>query len=112
MKSFGILDICRKAFNRTFSLNLALEMNITGFKKTGTGMEAVWQARKAQWEELENYCLDDSRLTHKLSSLDIILCPEGYQWRKHHGDRSHDPSKVLKIHRTDYPKIRFTFGPV
>ena len=52
MKSFDVLDICRKAFKRTFSLNLALEMNIAGFKKSGTGMEAVWQARRAEWKEL------------------------------------------------------------
>jgi hypothetical protein len=112
MKSFDVLDICRKAFQRTFSLNLALELNIAGFQKSGSGMEAVYQAREGRWDELEAYCLDDSRLTHKLSSLDTIFCPEGYQWRKHHGDRSHDPSKILKIHRSDYPRLSFSFGPV
>ena len=112
MKSFDVLDICRKAFKRTFSLNLALEMNIAGFKKSGTGMDAVIQAREGRWQELEDYCLDDSRLTHKLSSLDTILCPESFIWRKNHGDRSHDPSKVLKIHRSDFPRLSFSFGPV
>jgi hypothetical protein len=112
MKSFDVLDICRKAFNRTFSLNLALEMNIAGFQKSGNGMEAVWQARRGDWKELEAYCLDDSILTHKLSSLDTILCPEGYQYRKNHADRSHDPARVLKIHRKNFPHITFSFGPV
>jgi uncharacterized protein YprB with RNaseH-like and TPR domain len=112
MKSFDVLDICRKAFNRTFSLNLALEMNIAGFQKSGSGMDAVIQAREGRWKELEDYCLDDSLLTHKLSSLDTILCPEGYQYRKNHGDRSHDPKHVLKINRTNYPHLSFSFGPV
>ena len=112
LKSFDILDTCRKAFQRTFSLNLALEMNIAGFQKSGTGMEAVYQARRGDWESLESYCLDDSILTHKLSSLDTILCPEGFQWRKNHGGRSHDTSRVLKIHRTDFPKLSFSFGPL
>ena len=109
-KSFDILDTCRKAFKRTFSLNLALEMNIAGFQKTGSGMEAVHQANRGDWESLESYCLDDSILTHKLSSLDTILCPEGFQWRKNHGGRSYDPSNVLKIHRHHFPKLTFSFG--
>ena len=112
LKSFDVLDICRKAFKRTFSLNLALEMNIAGFKKSGSGMEAVYQARKGQWDELEAYCLDDSILTHKLSSLDVILCPESFLWRKNHDGRSFDPRNVLKINRTNYPHITFSFGPV
>ena len=112
LKSFDVLDICRKAFNRTFSLNLALELNIAGFQKSGSGMEAVYQAREGRWDELEAYCLDDSILTHKLSSLNTILCPEGYQYRKNHGDRSFDPAHVLKIHRSEYPTISFSFGPV
>jgi hypothetical protein len=111
LKSFDILDICRKAHKRTFSLNLALEMNIAGFKKSGTGMDAVHQARRGEWDELCSYCLDDSILTHKLSSLDTIMCPEGFHWRKNHGGRSHDPSRVLKIHRAEFPKISFSFGP-
>jgi hypothetical protein len=112
LKSFDVLDICRKAFNRTFSLNLALELNIAGFQKSGSGMEAVYQARRGAWDELEAYCLDDSKLTHKLSSLDTILCPEGYHYRKNHGGRSYDPAHVLKIHRTNYPQLSFSFGPV
>jgi hypothetical protein len=112
LKTFDILDICRKAYKRTFSLNLALEMNIAGFQKSGSGMDAVWQARRGEWKELEAYCLDDSILTHKLSSLDVILCPESYQWRKNHGGRSFDASNVLKINRTNYPQLSFSFGPV
>ena len=112
LKSFDVLDICRKAFNRTFSLNLALQLNIEGFQKSGSGLDAVIQAREGRFEELEAYCLDDSILTHKLSSLDTILCPEGYQYRKNHGDRSHDPKHVLKINRTNYPHLSFSFGPV
>ena len=111
LKSFDVLDTCRKAFSRTFSLNLALEMNIDGFQKSGSGMDAVYQARRGEWKELEDYCMYDSILTHKLSSLDTILCPEGYQWRKNHDGRSYDPDHVLKIHRSG-SKLTFSFGPV
>ena len=111
LKSFDILDTCRKAFKRTFSLNLALEMNIAGYQKTGSGMDAVYQARRGDWKELSDYCMDDSILTHKLSSLKTIHCPEGFQWRKNHDGRSHDKDNVLKIHRSG-SKLTFSFGPV
>ena len=74
-------------------------------------MDAVYQARRGDCKEFADYCMYDSVLTHMLSSLDTIICPEGYQWMKNHDGRSYDPDHVLKIHRSG-SKLIFSFGPV
>ena len=111
LKSFDVLDIARRGFKRTFSLNLALDLN--GWPqdnlKTGDGLGAVIQAREGRFEDLEEYCRQNSILTHSLSSLPVIMCPESYQWRRDHGNRSFDPNRVLKIDRTKWPNISFRF---
>jgi hypothetical protein len=111
-KTFDILEVCRRGFNRTFNLNLCLALNNVGDGKTGSGLQAVVQAKLGQFEELESYCLDDSMLTHELSMLDIINCPEGYNWRKNHQDKSHDANHVMKIDRSKFPKLSFRFEPL
>jgi hypothetical protein len=112
MKNYDILEICRKGFGRTFNLNSCLALNRVGDGKTGSGLEAVHQAQRGDWDALCSYCLDDSRLTYELSMLPIICCCENYQWRKKHGDRTHDPARVLKIHTTNFPDLSFSYGPM
>ncbi|KAJ1466311.1 hypothetical protein T484DRAFT_1756751 [Baffinella frigidus] len=112
LKTFDILEICRRAFSRTFNLNSCLALNGVGDGKTGSGMEAVHQARRGDWIGLERYCLDDSRLTYELSMKPVIFCCENYQWRKAHNDRTHDPARVLMIHTSEFPKLSFSYGPL
>jgi hypothetical protein len=112
LKTFDILEMTRRGFGRTFNLNLLLQLNGFNHLKTGSGLEAVHQAQRGDWDELESYCLSDSRLTWEISSRDIIFCPEGYQWRKAHGGRSHDPDCVFRIDRTNFPDVSFSFGPL
>jgi DNA polymerase elongation subunit (family B) len=112
LKTFDLLEICRRGYQRTFNLNSILALNAVGGGKTGSGLEAVNQAKRGQWEELELYCLDDSRLTYELSTLETIYCPEGYAWRKNHKDRTHDPARVLTIHTELFPTISFSYGPL
>jgi DNA polymerase elongation subunit (family B) len=112
LKTFDILEVCRRGFNRTFNLNLCLALNNVGDGKIGDGMKAVRDAEKGLWSDLETYCLSDSMLTYELSTLDTINCPEGYQWRKNHQDKSHDPQKVFKIDRSKFPKLSFRFEPL
>jgi hypothetical protein len=112
LKTFDVLETTRRGFGRTFNLNLLLQLNGYTQLKTGSGLEAVHQAQRGDWPELESYCLSDSRLTWEISSRDVIFCPEGYQWRKAHGGRSHDPSRVFKINRTDFPRVSFEYGPL
>jgi hypothetical protein len=111
MKNFDILEICRKGFQRTFNLNSALALNGVGDGKTGSGLEAVHQAQRGDWDDLCNYCLDDSKLTYELSMLPVIYCCEGFKWRKAHGERTHDPANVLIIHNT-WPDFKFSYGPL
>jgi hypothetical protein len=112
LKTYDILETCRRGFGRTFNLNAALALNGVGSGKTGSGLEAVHQAQQGRWDELCQYCLDDSRLTHELSSLPIVLCPEGYKWRKSHGDRTHDPANVFMISTEMFPALSFSYGPL
>jgi RNase_H superfamily len=113
LKTYDILEICRRGFGRTINLNSCLALNGVGDGgKTGTGLEAVRQALSGEWEKLEQYCADDARLTYELSTLPVIYCPENYQWRKSHNDRTHDASRVLMIHTDKFPALSFKFGPM
>jgi hypothetical protein len=112
LKCFDVLETCRRGFNRTFNLNLLLDLNKIGTGKTGSGMEAVHQAERGDWKALESYCMDDSRLTWEVSSLPVIHCPESYMWRKNNQNRSHNPAKVFKIDRRCFPGISFYHGPL
>jgi hypothetical protein len=112
LKTYDILETCRRGFGRTFKLDTVLALNGVGDGKTGSGLKAVEQAKAGDFDELCKYCLDDSRLTHELSSLPVIQCPEGYKWRQTHQQRSHDPSRVLKINSTLFPKLSFSYGPL
>ena len=110
IKCRDILETCRRGFQRTFNLNMALALNGVGSGKTGSGLEAVNQAKCGDFDALCSYCADDARLTYELSSLPVIYCPEGYKWRKSHAERTHDPDHVFMIHTTDFPKISFSYG--
>ncbi|KAJ1464703.1 hypothetical protein T484DRAFT_1757904 [Baffinella frigidus] len=108
-KTFDLFEICKRACGgRTFGLNLVLDLN--GFEtKSGDGLAAVRQAERGEWEELGLYCLDDSRLTHAISTLTRIALPESYSWRKAHGGRTHDPTDMLFMligpdHRIDFER--------
>jgi DNA polymerase III epsilon subunit-like protein len=95
LKSIDIFESCKRACTgRTFGLNLLLGLN--GFSvKTGSGAEAVVQAKAGEWEKLAKYCAEDARLTYEISILPRIAIPEGFQWRKKHCQRDHDPANML-----------------
>jgi DNA polymerase elongation subunit (family B) len=113
LKTRDVLETCRRGFSRTFNLNSCLALNDVGDGgKTGSGLEAVHQAQRGDWKQLEDYCLSDSVLTHELTMLPVIMCCEGYKWRKSNNDRTHDPSRVFKIHTNTAPMMSFSYGPV
>jgi hypothetical protein len=95
MKSVDIFETAKRATGRTFPLDMALGLN--GFKtaKTGSGADAVVQAKEGKWEELASYCAMDAKLTYEVSVLPRIALPEPFYWRKRNGGRTHDPSDVL-----------------
>ena len=113
LKTWDVLETCRRGFGRTFGLNMLLEMNcVSEGGKTGDGLKAVHQARRGEWAELEAYCMSDSKLTYEVSVLKIINCPEGFQWRKAHNNETHDPANVFKIDTSAFPKLKFSYGLV
>ncbi len=58
----------------TFPLRALLELNgLPG--KTGSGADAIQLARDGNWESLGEYCLNDTRVTHRVSTLDRIRLP-------------------------------------
>jgi hypothetical protein len=110
LKSVDVFETCKRACEgRTFGLNLVLELN--GFQvKTGSGMEAVHQARAGDWSALSSYCMDDSRLTYEISNRSRVALPEGYRWRKSHGGKTHDPAKMLFMNIGPNYEITFDTG--
>jgi len=67
-------ESCRLALGTTFSLNKVLATN--GLEcKTGTGLEAVGLAMAGKWAALEDYCMNDTILTHQLVKMPRVWLP-------------------------------------
>lgn len=60
--------------NRTFSLDKLLIANGLPVK-TSKGCFAIDMAREARWEELEDYCMNDTVLTHLVSTKQRLIIP-------------------------------------
>lgn len=61
-------------FGSSCSLNSLLSAN--GIEtKTSSGMQAVVWAREKRWKELADYCMADTILTHRVSSLPRVVLP-------------------------------------
>jgi hypothetical protein len=75
MKLHDVYEGVRLALCVTFPLRALLAINgLEG--KTGTGGDAVVMAREGRWKELADYCSHDTRMTHRVSSLERILLPK------------------------------------
>lgn len=75
LKLHDVYEGCRLALCVTFPLRALLALNgLEG--KTGSGADAVVMAREGRWQELADYCLHDTRMTHRVSSLERILLPK------------------------------------
>jgi hypothetical protein len=75
LKLHDVFEACKLALGITFPLRALLELNgLPG--KTGSGTEAMQLARDGEWERLGEYCLNDTRVTHRVSSLDHICLPK------------------------------------
>jgi predicted PolB exonuclease-like 3'-5' exonuclease len=110
MKSFDIFEAAKRATGRTFSLNTLIGLNGFNTAKTGSGADAVLQAKAGKWKELASYCAEDARLTYEISTRKRLALPEGYAWRKKHNDRDHDPNKVLFMLVGSSYQIEFEIG--
>lgn len=73
-KLFDYFEICKVVFGASCSLNSLLQAN--GIEtKTSSGMQAVVWAREKRWKELADYCIADTILTHRVSSLPRVVLP-------------------------------------
>lgn len=74
LKTFDVFEASRLALGRYFALSRVLELN--GLEaKTGSGADAIRLAREHRWEELGEYCLQDTRVTHLLCTVGEIALP-------------------------------------
>ena len=74
-KLHDVYEGCRAALAVTFPLQKLLELNgIPG--KTGSGGDAIKLAEDSRWDELADYCLNDTRRTHAVSTLPLIKIPK------------------------------------
>ena len=60
--------------NGTCGLNKLLASNGVE-SKTASGLQAIKWAEEGNWEKLEEYCLDDAILTHKISVMPEVILP-------------------------------------
>lgn len=75
LKLHDVFEACKLALGVTFSLQSLLDLNCMA-GKTGSGADAVTMAEEGWWEMLGTYCLNDTRQTHRVSSLERILLPK------------------------------------
>lgn len=65
---------CKLLFGITFSLNSLLNINEIECK-TSSGKEAVTMAAEGRWDDLLEYCMQDTMKTMQVVSLKRILIP-------------------------------------
>jgi hypothetical protein len=74
LKTFDVYEACKLGLNATFSLDRLLAAN--GLEsKTGSGLYAIQLAKEGRWEELGDYCMQDTRMTYLVSSQQAIALP-------------------------------------
>jgi len=96
LKTYDPFEVCKSVQSRTFALNMLLKLN--GIEcKSGSGMHAVEQAHRGEFEDLANYCNDDARLTWNVCNMPQLLLPEGYAWRKMHAGLLCHKDNVVRL---------------
>lgn len=68
----------RALFGTGACCKLATLLELNGLEsKSASGAEAVVMAREGRWRELEDYCMQDTRLTFELMQLEAVRWPGG-----------------------------------
>ena len=73
-KLFDYFEVCKVVFNSSCSLNNLLAANGQEVKSS-TGAQAVEWAKEEKWDELVDYCMADTILTHQISSMPSVRIP-------------------------------------
>lgn len=73
LKLFDFFEVCKGLYDSSCSLNNLLAANGHG-KKVGSGLEAIAWYQDEDWDRLENYCMEDTILTHTISTCIQSTC--------------------------------------
>ena len=79
LKLFDVFEVCRLVYGSSCSLNNLLLANGKEVKSS-SGLQAVEWAREANWESLEDYCMQDTVLTHEISCSEHVELP--LSWKR------------------------------
>lgn len=74
VKTFDVYEACKLGLGATFSLDRLLAANSLE-SKTGSGLHAILLAKEGRWDELGDYCMQDTRMTYLVSSQQTIALP-------------------------------------
>lgn len=75
LKLHDIFVACKWGAGVSFPLQALLDANsLPG--KTGSGRDAIALFEEGRWDELGEYCMNDTKMTHEVSSLDCIILPK------------------------------------
>jgi hypothetical protein len=74
LKLFDYFEVCKLAFGSSCSLNNLLKANGEDVKSS-SGAQAIEWAKNQEWELLEDYCMQDTVLTHKISTRAVVHIP-------------------------------------
>lgn len=74
LKLVDIYEMSFLAFKRGFSLNQLLLINKIDCK-TGTGKEAITLAKDCKWDDLAEYCMQDTIKTYTVTKQANIMIP-------------------------------------
>ena len=85
-KLHDIFEGCKLSLDITFPLSALLKKNnLAG--KNGNGADAILLAKNQEWDKLGGYCINDTKMTHAVSSLQAIWIPGPHGlFMNFHGD--------------------------
>lgn len=73
-KALDPFHVAKEELGQWPSLNKMLAANKLP-SKSADGTQAIEFVQRSQWDALEKYCMDDTRLTHRLIHLERIKIP-------------------------------------
>lgn len=68
LKTFDLFEVCKLCFKSSCSLNNLLKANGFDVCKSSSGSQAVKWAKEGKLKQLEEYCLQDAKLTYEISA--------------------------------------------
>lgn len=74
MKTIDVFHTIKLLMGRMFKLDVMLKVNGLSSKE-GSGLQAISWAREGNVQDLDRYCMMDTKLTYELTMLEQVLLP-------------------------------------